>query len=231
VANRIPILVGVTDTAFAESLAVANVAATAGASAVVLAPPPYFRASQGELLEYVRRFATASPLPVVLYNMPALTKTSIEAETVRAAAEHPNIVGLKDSSGDLVYFHRVQHVLRDRPDFTLLVGPEELLAESVLVGGHGGVNGGANLVPELYVSLYLAAREGRLEEVRRRHAQVIALANALYGIAGGGASMIRSLKAALSLRGLCDDAMAEPFARPSASDRDQVAACLAALKL
>lgn len=230
VENRVPILVGVTDTAFAESLAVAAVAATAGASAVVLALPPYFRASSGELLDYLRRFATASPLPVVLYNMPALTKTVIEAETVRDAADHPNIVGLKDSSGDLVYFHRVQHFLKDRPDFTLLVGPEELLAESVLVGGHGGVNGGANLLPELYVSLHLAAREGRLADVRRLHAQVIAFANALYGIAGGGASMIRSLKAALSLRGLCDDAMAEPFARPSASDRERVAACLAALK-
>lgn len=229
--SRVPVLVGVTDTAFAEALAIAESAATAGAAAVVLAPPPYFRASQEELLGYLRRFASASPLPVVLYNMPGLTKLSLEPETVHAAAAHERIIGLKDSSGDLIYFHRVQHLMRTRPDFTLLVGPEELLAESVLVGGHGGVNGGANLLPELYVSLFTAAREGNLTEMRQRHAQVIALSHALYGVAGGGVSMIRSLKAALYLRGLCHDAMAEPFTRPTAAERERVAECLAALEL
>lgn len=227
--RRAPVLVGVTDTAAAESLAIAEVAAEAGAAAVVLAPPPYFRPSSTELLGYLRRFADDSPLPVVLYNMPALTKLHLEPEIVLAAAAHPNIAGLKDSSGDLVYFHRVQHLLSDRPDFSLLVGPEELLAESVLVGGHGGVNGGANLRPELYVALYEAARCGDLPEVRRLHAQVIALSNALYGVAGGGLSMVRSLKAALALQGICRDEVAEPFSAPSPAERTRVAECLAAL--
>lgn len=231
VAGRAPVLVGVTDTAFTEAITLSEHAASAGAAAVVLAPPPYFRASQTELLGYLRRFASASPLPVMLYNMPSLTKINLDAETVLAAAAHPRIIGLKDSSGDLVYFHRVRQLLADRPDFSLLVGPEELLAESVLLGGHGGVNGGANLWPELYVQLYDAAREGDLETVRRRHAQVIALSNALYGIAGGGVSLIRSLKAALRLRGVCADAMAEPFTAPTERDREQVARCLASLDL
>jgi 4-hydroxy-tetrahydrodipicolinate synthase len=231
VAGRIPVLVGVTDTAFAESVAIARHAQRAGAAAVVIAPPPYFQLGQNELLGYLERFADASPLPVMLYNMPALTKVAIDVATVRAAADHPNIVGLKDSSGDLVYFHQVRRLLADREDFTLLVGPEELLAESVLLGGHGGVNGGANLAPELYVGLYEAALAENLDLVRRLHARVMALSAGLYGIAGGGASLIRSLKCALSLRGICRDGMCEPFVPVAAPDRQRVGDCLAGLDL
>lgn len=230
-AGRIPVLVGVTDTAFAESLAIAEHAAATGASAVVLAPPPYFQVSQGELLAYLSRFAEVSPLPVVLYNMPALTKISIEPATVLAASDHPNIVGLKDSSGNLVYFHQVRALLATRTDFTLLVGPEELLAETVLLGGHGGVNGGANLVPELYVRLYAAARAGDLAVVRELHGRVMELSSRLYGLAGGGASLIRSLKGALALRGVCGEAMSEPFSSIGTAERRRVAECLLNLGL
>lgn len=227
VAGRIPVLVGVTDTAFAESVAIARHAQRAGAAAVVLAPPPYFHLSQKELQACLLRFADASPLPVMLYNMPALTKVRIEVETVAAAAAHANVVGLKDSSGDLVYFHQVRRLLAGRDDFTVLVGPEELLAETVLLGGHGGVNGGANLVPELYVKLFEAARAGNLVAVRELHARVIALSTALYGIVGGGASLIRGLKAALALRGIVGEAMGEPFQPVEEPARTRIAQCLA----
>jgi len=166
VRRRVPVLVGITDTAHGELIAMARHAADAGASAVVVAPPPYFTTTQSELLGYLQRVAAALPLPVILYNMPSHTKVFIEAETVRRAADSPNVIGLKDSSGNLAYFHQVQLLLSDRPDFTLLVGPEELLAGSVLLGGHGGVNGGANVLPELYVSLFNAAAAGDLTRVR-----------------------------------------------------------------
>lgn len=229
VAGRTPVLVGVTDTAFAESVAIAHHAQRAGAAAVVLAPPPYFHLSQQELLGYLLRFADASPLPVMLYNMPALTKVRIEVETVAAAAAHANVVGLKDSSGDLVYFHQVRRLLAGRDDFTVLVGPEELLAETVLLGGHGGVNGGANLAPELYVRLFEAARAGNLVTVRELHARVIALSATLYGVVGGGASLIRGLKGALALQGIIGEAMGEPFQPLADPDRIRIARCLAEL--
>jgi 4-hydroxy-tetrahydrodipicolinate synthase len=231
VAGRIPVLVGVTDTAFAESVAIARHAKRAGAAAVVLAPPPYFHLNQQELLGYLLRFADASPLPVMLYNMPALTKVRMEVETVAAAAGHANVAGLKDSSGDLVYFHQVRRLLHGRDDFTVLVGPEELLAETVLLGGHGGVNGGANLAPELYVKLFEAARAGDLIAVRELHARVIALSATLYGLVGGGASLIRGLKGALALRGIMQEAMAEPFQPVGNPDRAKLARCLAELGL
>src|SRR3954468_16378076 len=169
VGGRVPVLVGITDTSFAESIEMAEHAADAGAGAVVLAPPYYFPAGQPELAEYVESIAAALPLPLHLYNMPSHTKLAFEPDTIARALQIPNIVGLKDSSGQLVYFHKVQSLAAARPDFALLMGPEELLAESVLLGAHGGVCGGANLAPRLYVDLYQAARRGDLERIRALH--------------------------------------------------------------
>ncbi len=98
VAGRVPVLVGITDTAFVEAVHLAQFAAEAGAQALVLAPPYYFPNSQPELLEYVQHLAPELPLPLFLYNMPTHTKTIFDVETVRCAMEIPNIVGLKDSS-------------------------------------------------------------------------------------------------------------------------------------
>lgn len=210
-AGRVPVLVGITDTAFAESVALAHHAAAMGADAVVAAPPPYFATNQSELIGYMGRLAAALPLPLILYNMPVHTKVFIEADTVRALADIPGIAGLKDSSGDMTYFHRVSRLLADRPNFTRLVGPEELLAESVLAGGHGGVNGGANLFPRLYVDLFGVAQTGDLPEVRRLHAQVMAVGAELYTMGRSSASILRGLKGALMISGVCAGALAEPF--------------------
>src|SRR5260370_37365991 len=106
VAGRVPVLVGITDTAFVEAVQLSHFAADTGAQALVLAPPYYFPNSQPELLEYVQHLAPELPLPLFLYNMPTHTKTIFEVETVRHAMEIPNLVGLKDSSASMLYFHR-----------------------------------------------------------------------------------------------------------------------------
>lgn len=114
VAGRVPVLVGITDTAFVESVALAHHAAEAGASGVVVAPPYYFPAGQAELLEYLDHLVPELPLPLTLYNMPSHTKLVFEPATVRRAMDNPHIVALKDSSGDMVYFHRLQTFLHER---------------------------------------------------------------------------------------------------------------------
>src|SRR5258708_3921842 len=83
-------------------------------------------------------------LPLCLYNRPPLTKVAITVDTVRRVMDNPKIVGLKDSSCDLMYFQKVIALQPQRPGFRFYTGPEELLSESVLMGGHGGVSGGAN---------------------------------------------------------------------------------------
>ena len=229
VAGRVPVLVGITDTAIVEAVHLAQFAAEAGAQALVLAPPYYFPNSQPELLEYVQHLAPELPLPLCLYNMPTHTKTIFEVETVRHAMQIENIIGLKDSSANMIYFHQLIGLLRERPEWSLLIGPEELLAESVLLGGHGGVSGGANLCPRLYVELYDAAKARDFDRAAALHAQVMRISSTLYRVGRYGSAFIKGVKCALHELGICDDFMAEPFHRFRDEERTRVRACLAAL--
>lgn len=219
---RVPVLVGITDTCFVESVNIACKAKDAGAQAVVLAPPYYFPAGQGELVEYLEHLMPELPLPLFLYNMPSYTKLVFEPETVQAAAAITGIVGIKESSGDMVYFRRLQLLLKKQPDFSLLIGQEELLAEAVLAGAHGGVCGGANLVPHLYVDLYKAASSRDLSIVETLHKKVMQISKAIYGVGKYESSYLKGLKCALSCLGICNDFLAEPFHRFRRSERSVI---------
>jgi dihydrodipicolinate synthase/N-acetylneuraminate lyase len=222
VKERVPVLVGITDTSFVESVNLACKARDGGADAVVLAPPYYFPAGQLELLEYLQHITPELPLPLFLYNMPSYTKLVFEPQTIRAAADYPNIAGIKDSSGNMIYFRRLQTMLKDHPDFSLLMGREELLAEVVLLGGHGSVCGGANLLPGLYVELYNAACEKDLPKVEVLHQKVMKLSNAIYNVGQYESSYLKGIKCALSCIGICSDFMAEPFHRFRRTEHDRI---------
>jgi 4-hydroxy-tetrahydrodipicolinate synthase len=230
--GRIPVLVGITDTSLVESAHLARHAADSGVEAVVTSAPFYFPAGQPELREYIEQLLPELPLPLMLYNMPLLTKTSFSGDLVTWAMEQDSIIGLKDSSGDLVYFRKMQRLAEERrPDWSLLVGPEELLAETVLLGGHGGVNGGANLHPQLYVDLYEAAAAGDLEKSRELSCRVLALSQSLYTVGQHGSAIIKGIKCALSILGVCDDFMAAPFHRFHESERREIRDHLDTLKI
>jgi len=220
--RRVPVLVGITDTCFTESINMANKAGDAGADAVVLAPPYYFPAGQAELLEYLEHLTPELPLPLFLYNMPSLTKAVFEPQTVKAAAQIKGIVGIKDSSGNMVYFHQLQSILKDNPNFAFLVGREELLAESVLLGGHGGISGGANIIPKLYVDLYNATRARDLPKIEALHEKVMQISSAIYSVGRYESSYLKGLKCALSCMNICSDFLAEPFHRFRSKERDMI---------
>jgi 4-hydroxy-tetrahydrodipicolinate synthase len=220
--SRIPILAGITDTSFIESLRAAEYAARAGASGLVLSPPFYYTLSQSAFLGYLERLTSELPLPLYLYNMPSYTKLVISPETVRIAATLPNIYGLKDSSGDRSYFRACASAVAGQPDFALLAGVEEVLAEMVGEGAHGGVCGGANLFPELYVQLYEAAARGDRGMVSRLQEIVMAVSTGVYTIGDPGSSYLRGLKTALSILGIGNGIMAEPYQPLSPAERDQL---------
>ncbi len=228
--GRLPVLVGITDTAFVESVNIARHAAAAGADALVAAPPYYLPEGQPELIEYTRHLLPELPLPFFIYNMPSLTKVSFEVETVRALMDEPRILGVKDSSGNMTYFHRLCGLAKERPDWSILMGPEELLLDAVFAGGHGGVNGGANVFPELYVALHRAAAAGDMPSARALHAMVMEVSTRLYQVGRHSSAIIKGIKCALSLEGVCDDFMAEPFHRFRADERRRVEAVLPELK-
>ncbi len=222
VKRRVPVLVGITDTSFVESVNIANKARDAGAQAVVLAPPYYFPAGQPELLEYLEHLAPELPLPLFLYNMPSYTKQVFEPKMVLAAAEIEGVVGLKDSSGSMIYFSQLLSILKDRANFSLLMGQEELLAEAVLAGGHGGVCGGANLVPKLYVDLYNAACSKDLSAVEHLHKKVMQISGTIYSVGKYESSYLKGLKCALCCMGICSDFLAEPFHRFHSAERNLI---------
>lgn len=221
VGRRVPVLVGITDTSFVESLSLGCLAAEAGAEALVLAAPYYFPAGQPELIEYVEHLAAELPLPTFLYNMPAMTKVSFAPTTVRRLMACERIVGIKDSSGDMNYFEQLLPIARDRRDWSVLMGPEHLLADAVHRGGQGGVNGGANLCPRLFVDLYEAARLDDGVRVCELQEEVQKLGR-IYTVGQHASSIIKGLKCALSLLGICDDFLAEPFHRFHSPERDKV---------
>ncbi|RKX47313.1 MAG: dihydrodipicolinate synthase family protein [Verrucomicrobia bacterium] len=228
VAGRIPVVVGVTDTAFVESVKLSQVAAEAGAAGVVLSTPYYFPAGQTELEGYVRNLVPELALPVMLYNMPSLTKVWFEIETLRRLADLEGIVGVKDSSGDMDYYSTLCKLQSERPDWSFLIGPEEKLIESIALGGHGGVNGGANIYPGLFVEAHEAAMAGDTARCEVLQQKIEAFGE-IYTIGKYASRFIKATKCAASILSLCDDFMAEPFNRFYPKDREKVASMISRL--
>jgi 4-hydroxy-tetrahydrodipicolinate synthase len=222
VAKRLPVFIGITDTSCRESLKIAEFSAKNNADAVVLAPPYYFPAGQTELLEYIEYLAPNSPLPLLLYNMPSCTKINIVPETVANAAQIENVIGIKDSSCNMLYFHKLRMLFLKDFKFTILTGAEELLAETVFFGGHGGVCGGANLFPSLYVKLYEAAIQGNIDRCRKIQEILMTISTTLYKTGKHKSSVIKGIKCSLSIMGICNDYLAEPFNRFKETERKKI---------
>lgn len=222
VARRIPVLVGITDTSYIESIRMAEIAAASGAAAVVVAPPFYFHVSQADLMRLVESMTLDSALPIYLYNMPTLTKVVWEPDTVALASDIPNVLGLKDSSGDMSYLRCALAAVKQKPEFSVLLGPEHLLLEGLLSGVHGGVCGGANLFPQLFTALFKAYTEGDLDSARMLQQRILEIGTPLYLTGESQSSYIRGLKGALEVSGVCSGKLAWPFAQANAAEKQAI---------
>jgi 4-hydroxy-tetrahydrodipicolinate synthase len=226
--GRVSVLVSITDTSRAESIDLSRFAADAGADALVLAPPCYYPIEQEELLGYVRSIVREIPLPVLLYNMPALTKVTFEPSTVRQLLDENAIVGLKDSSGNLHYFEAIRQVSRERSEWSLLTGTEHLLTRALDLGGDGGVCGGANVWPQLFVQIYEGSTS-LTDSAFADHKEVVNdlvdkadRLGQIYRGAASASSMVKGLKAALAVMGICGETVAEPLQSLAAQERREI---------
>ena len=208
--GRIPILTGISAAAMQDSIDASGLARKYGADALVAAPPCYYMLGEPELIDYYSTLAKAVSFPLFIYNMPSMTKVYIRPETVFKLAEIPGIRGYKDSSGNMQDFHEVILNLQGKNDFSIFIGPEELLGEAVLFGADGGICGGANLNPALYVSMYNAAKEGKVSFMRRLQAEIYEQRR-LYSIGHHQSCIIKGIKAALKQKGICSDELIAPF--------------------
>jgi len=209
--KRLPLLVGISDTSIADSVRLAHTAYVVGADAVVSAPPYYYATAQPELAEFYETLIPQLKLPIYLYNMPTHTKVSFAPATIKRIAQNEKVIGFKDSSANGTYLQAVMYEMRDREDFAIFVGPEEMMAEAVLMGASGGVNGGANIFPELYVELYNAAVAGDIEKVRTLQKTVMQISSTIYTAGCYGSSYLKGVKCALSIKGICSPFLAAPF--------------------
>ena len=230
VGGQVPVFVSVTDTSFVESVELSKIAADAGADVVVLAVPYYFPAGQTELIQYVEHIVPQLALPVMLYNIPSLTKVKFELDTLKAMTGLERIYGMKDSGGDLLYFEDLCRLSSRRKDWSFLMGPEEKMIQSIALGGHGGVNGGANVFPRLFVDAYQAAVEGDEATAARLQEKIVSFGQ-IYSIGKYASRFIKGTKCAASILGLCQETMAEPFNQFYPEDRAKVEAILDSLEL
>ncbi|TWT54370.1 putative 2-keto-3-deoxy-galactonate aldolase YagE [Rubripirellula amarantea] len=229
VGGRVCVLVGVTDPSYVETMHLSRAAADAGADATVLTTPYYFPAGQTELRRYVDHVCESMPLPMMVYNIPSLTKVRFELETLNQLADNDRIIGVKDSSGDFDYFEQLITLKTKRPDWSIFIGPEHLLTRAIAVGGDGGVNGGANIFPSLFTKLYQAAIEN--DEARRDELQLqVERLQLIYDVGKYASRHIKATKSALSIRGICSDVLAEPFNHFLEPERTIVAAIIASIE-
>ena len=231
VKGRVKVIAAVTDTTMEEAVALAGVAQEAGCAAVVATTPYYFKLTQTEIVAWFTELADRSPLPVVIYDMPAHTDTIVEPATVAQLAAHPNIVGMKDSSSIIALFNKFRVALKPyEKKFSLFMGPDEAMGEAVMMGADGGVCTGANLWPSTFKKMYLAAKKGDLAAVRRLQTITTTSSYRLYGLGQGQIGFLKGVKAALAEMGLIQNVLAAPFAPFAGDDLKEVRAAVADLK-
>src|SRR5215204_353370 len=194
-----------------------NSAARAGAQAVLVITPYFYRPAitQETLVNYYTAVADSAPVPVLLYSMPPLTGIKIEPETVARLSEHPNIIGVKDSSNDVAGFTKTVELCPT--DFAVMTGNGTVLLDALRAGATGGILAVGCVVPEVCVEIFCSFAAGEQEHAEMLQSKLTPLATAVttkYGIGG--------LKAALDLAGYRGGAVRAPLRAPDEAARAEI---------
>ncbi len=216
------LLVGTGAESTRQAVLLTRAAAAEGADAVLVRPPGYFSAavSPASLADYYRAVADASPVPVLLYHVPKYTHLPIAAGLVRQLAAHPNIVGIKDSSGDV----KNLAAFRDAaPGWSVFVGGGSLLYAALELGCEGGILAVACFAAALCVEILAAFRAGDRARAGRLQERLAPLDREVVGKLGPG-----GVKAAMDAVGLYGGPVRAPLAPVVAADRERVARLVAA---
>jgi 4-hydroxy-tetrahydrodipicolinate synthase len=221
--GRIPVIAGATGPATDSSCALAESAARAGASALLLAPPAYVRPTQEGIFAHVRAVAHAADLPVMLYDVPGRTGVAIADATVARLFEAGLIVALKDATGDLARPPRLAALCG--PGLRQFTGEDASALGHRAMGGVGCISVTANVAPALCAAMQRAWERGDRGEMARLRDMLDPLHRALFA-----ESNPIPLKAALALLRLCDDAPRLPLTRACDATTERLASVLAPLQ-
>ncbi len=216
-----PIVVGVNEFAAPAAIEAARRAADLGADAALVITPYYYKAAmtQEALLRHFTEVADASPIPVLIYNVPQNTGVVIESATIASLASHPNIVGMKDSSGNMT---AIADTIRRTPrDFSVMCGNGGIFYPALAMGASGAILAVACTAPDACVELYAAARSddhAKARELQNRLAPLSHLVSAGLGVAG--------LKAAMDIAGFAGGAPRGPLLPVGAAEKEKIRAVM-----
>lgn len=208
VAGRVPLVYGIgsNDTAAAEALLRST--DLGGIAAILSASPAYNKPSQAGLVAHYQRLADAAPLPLLLYNVPGRTGSNLLAETTLRLAEHPNIIGIKEASGNM---EQCLAILARKPaDFLFLSGDDLLTVPLIACGAAGIITVLGNAFPQKFSDMARAALAGNFAQAQALLYQFVPL-NPLMYEEGNPVGV----KAALALQGVCDAAVRLPLVAAS----------------
>ena len=200
-------------------------AAAAGADAVLVITPHFYRSAinQDVLVSYYRSVADAAPVPLLLYSMPPLTGIKIEPETIARLSEHPNIIGVKDSSNDVAGFSETVRICSS--EFAVMTGNGTVFLDALRAGATGAILAVGCVVPEICVEIFRAFKAGDLDRASMLQSKLTPLAAAVttrFGIGG--------LKAALDLAGYQGGSVRAPLQPPDDTAHAEIATLLETAK-
>jgi 4-hydroxy-tetrahydrodipicolinate synthase len=174
--GRIPVYAGAGAVTTREAVHVTEIAEKIGADVISVIAPYAISPSQDELHDHYTEIAKSTNLPVILYNHPKRTGVNLSVDLVVKLAKVDNIVGIKDSSGDLAL--TMEYIRQNGEDFSVLAGIDTLIFPSLVCGAQGSISSTANVAPELVVKIYESFMNGNYEAARQAQYELIPLRRA-----------------------------------------------------
>lgn len=214
-AGRVPVIAGTGSNSTAEAIRLTREAERAGAQGALLISPYYNKPTQAGILAHYRAVAEATALPLIVYNIPGRTSSTIEPDTLARLGEIPNVVGVKDSTGSL---DRIMDTIAACGEsLAVISGDDSLTLPIVAMGGVGAISALANVVPGEMARLTDAAIAGRWDEARSLHFRLLPLMRAAFLETNP-----IPVKAAVAMRGLCRDDIRLPLTPLTAPNRERL---------
>lgn len=219
VKGRVPVIAGAGSNSTREAIGLVEFAKEVGADAALTVCPYYNKPDQAGLAAHFTKIADTVQLPLILYNVPGRTISDIQPETVAKLSSHPNILGIKDATGDLPRVTR--HLNQCVDDFILLSGDDPSAVGFVAMGGVGCISVTANVAPELMAQLHTACEAGDFAKARELEGKVYLLHKALFMSPSPGPT-----KYALSVMGLCEPTIRLPLLPPNEGVQQEILAAM-----
>ena len=176
--KRVPVIAGTGANNTVEAIALSKAAEQAGADYTLSVVPYYNKPSQEGIYQHFKAIAEATSIPMVIYNVPGRTVVSMSNDTILRLAEIPNIVGVKEASGNIG--NNIELINSVPEGFAVLSGDDPTGLPFMLCGGHGVVTVAANVAPKLFADMCRAALEGDIATARRLNEQLIPIYNTMF---------------------------------------------------